>query len=229
MSSLTGYGFLRHFVPIVALIGFCALPGLAGTFSFVGTFTHDNDVQFFNFSLLSGGTVTLQTLGYGGSANNTGGTNAAGQVILRGGFEPILQVFNAATGNLEGSPFQGTGGPCGLLTPDPTRDNTCLDVFAQIALAAGNYILALTQNANLANGPNLSDGFFFVDTVPDPNFNNGFVGPTTTLPGNGHWAVDILGADRASIPGSVPEPASVVSTGAALAMLGLIVQKIRRA
>src|SRR5947209_13400271 len=57
-------------------------------FSFTGTFTNDTDVQFFTFTLLNDTSgVALRTWSY------VGGTNAAGEVISGGGFEPYLSVF----------------------------------------------------------------------------------------------------------------------------------------
>jgi len=93
----------------------CALlllsgPVCASQFSFEGTSTNDNDVQFFNFNILSATTITLQTFGYGG------GINAAGQTILPGGFEPVLQVYDLATGLAEGGPLLPPGS-----APDSTR------------------------------------------------------------------------------------------------------------
>ena len=76
-----------------------AASGAAGQFSFAGSFTNDNDVQFFTFSLFSPNTVTLQTWGYGG------GTNAAGQSIAPGGFESILQVYDALNARLRDRRF----------------------------------------------------------------------------------------------------------------------------
>src|SRR5436305_13292621 len=81
-------------------IAVLAAPGFAGQFSFAGSFGNDNDVQLFTFSLLSGTTVTLQTLGYGG------GVNANGQTIAPGGFEAVLQVYQQGSGIAMGGPIQ---------------------------------------------------------------------------------------------------------------------------
>ena len=61
----------------------------AADFSFTGNFAHDNDVQQFNFSVGSLSSVSLRSWSY------AGGTNAAGQQIARGGFDPILALFDA--------------------------------------------------------------------------------------------------------------------------------------
>src|SRR5882757_825870 len=124
----------------IALLG-VALPATSASFSFQSTFNLDNDVQLIAFNLLSGRTVTLQTLGYGG------GTNANGQVIPAGGFESALQVFDAATGTaIGGTLFPGPDPTCPPRTPDPNRNNFCQDAYGQMFLGAGNYLLALTQN-----------------------------------------------------------------------------------
>jgi hypothetical protein len=221
-------GYLFRLALLLGLVFISSVEGFSGTFSFTGTFAHDNDVQLFTFTLLSGGTVTLQTLGFGGSTDNTNGTNAAGQIIFPGGFESMLQVFDANTGNaIGGTLLPGPSPTCGLRTPDPNRNNFCQDDYGQQVLGPGIYLLALTQSANAPNG-NLSDGFFYVDTVPDPNFNNGFVG-TFGFQGNGNWAVDILGADSASVVGAVPEPAPAALIFATLMFLGSRSRRLRRA
>jgi hypothetical protein len=194
----------------IALSIFVA-PAPAASFSFQGAFAHDNDVVFITFNLLSAGTVTLQTLGYGG------GTSATGTVILPGGFESVLQVYDAGTGNASAGPIlPGPNPGCSPRTPDPNRMNFCQDAYGQLSLGPGNYLLALTQDANLPNG-NLSDGFFYVDIIPDPNFNNGFVG-AFGLPGNGNWEVDIVGVDAAAAA-AVPEPSSWPLVAVALGAL----------
>jgi len=207
------------------------VPVSGASFSFVGTFQHDNDVQKFSFTLASPQTVTLQTLGYGGSANNPGGKNAAGNIIFAGGFEPYLQLFNQ-----DGTPNGDTITPdppapaCGLRTPDPNRANSCQDVYAQILLNPGNYLLALTQNPNTANAlsiPNgtLSDGFLYDS---DPNFNNGFMDSRGFgFQGTGNWAVDILNVDQAAAVG-VPEPGPALCVAASLLILGLPLRKAQR-
>jgi hypothetical protein len=134
----------------------CAAPGFAARFSFTGAFNHDNDVQLFDFNLISDGLVTLQTLGYGG------GTNVAGQTILSGGFEPILQIYTSGGSAVGGEINPGPGGgSCAPRVPDPNRNSFCQDAYAPgLFLNAGSYILALTQSPNTPNG-NLSAGFFF--------------------------------------------------------------------
>lgn len=103
----------------------------ADSFTFSGSFIHDNDVQLFNF-LITGSSpvpVALRTTSYG-----------------TGGFDTVLSLFNSAgilvEDNDDSSTPDADFGPAFFLTP-------------------GSYVLALTQSDNFANGPTLSDGFIF--------------------------------------------------------------------
>ncbi len=198
-----------------------AAPAFPGSFSFTGNFDNDNDVQLFTFNLAASATVTLQTLGFGGSAALPGGLNAAGQAIAGGGFESVLQIYSAPSGVAVGGPIQpGPNPTCPPRTPDPARLNFCQDAYAQVLLPAGSYFVALTQSANDPLG-NLSDGFFYVDTVPDPNFNNGFVG-TFGFQGTSAWALDISNVTTAAaVTTTVPEPSAVLLTATTLFLVGL--------
>src|SRR5262245_47769873 len=77
----------------------------ADNFSFTGSFTQDDNVQLFNFTVGALSTVTLRTWSY------AGGNNSAGNAISRGGFDPILALFNATTGALIGQNDDGSGVP----------------------------------------------------------------------------------------------------------------------
>ena len=193
----------------------CIAPAIGASLSFQGNFVHDNDVQLFAFTLSADDTITLQTFGYGG------GVNANGQVISAGGFESALQVFNAANGQAVGGPIlPGPDPGCAPRNPDPARFNFCQDAYAQLFLTTGEYLLALTQYQNLPIG-NLSDGFFYVDAVPDPNFNNGFVG-SFNLPGTSAWALDIVAVDSAQ---SAPEPSTIMLAPAVLLFAAIAARK----
>jgi hypothetical protein len=203
----------RAALAAVIVTGFAG-PAFSSSFSFIGTFFHDNDVALFTFSLTSDAMVTLQTFGYGG------GTNAAGTIIPAGGFESVLQVYDAASGVAVGGPIQpGVAPDCAPRNPDHARLSFCMDAFSLMPLTAGSYIVSLTQSPNDPLG-NLSDGFYYVNAVPDPDFNNGFVG-TLGLQGTSAWALDITGVDTAAPESGVPEPGSalLVATGLALAAI----------
>src|SRR5215510_14265065 len=90
---------------VIVVFAFVAVPvATADNFSFTGTFTQDDNVQLFNFSIGAPSSgVILRTWSY------AGGVNAAGATIARGGFDPILALFNATTGALIGQNDDGGG------------------------------------------------------------------------------------------------------------------------
>src|SRR5689334_1345629 len=59
----------------------------AGNFSFVGTFSQDDQMEFFLLTAPTASTI-IRTWGY------AGGTNAASSVIPAGGFDPWISVFD---------------------------------------------------------------------------------------------------------------------------------------
>src|SRR5881275_2020536 len=77
---------------IAVLLAVCASvsPAHANDISYSGQFAHDNDVALFPFPVSTLSTVELRSYGY------AGGVNAAGQTIARGGFDPIIELLNAA-------------------------------------------------------------------------------------------------------------------------------------
>lgn len=150
----------------------------AADFSYTGSLPNPSAVQLFNFNVGTTSTVTLRTYSY------AGGTNAAGQVIARGGFDPILALFDGS-GVLIGENDDG-----GFLVPADIDGNR-YDVFLQRLLGPGNYTVSVAAFSNFANGPNLSDGF-----QGDGSFN----GRTNA------WAFDILNVNSAAQVGAVPEP-----------------------
>lgn len=110
----------------------------ARDFSFVGSI-QPNEVQPFFFSVTSPSMVTLETL------SNAGGVNASGTIVAGGGFDPIITLFDAISGN---EITYSDDGPTGL------------DSFMQTYLDSGNYLATVTQYPNFAIGPSLSDGFW---------------------------------------------------------------------
>ena len=186
---------------------FISVPAAATDFSFTGNFTRDDNVQLFNFTVGSPSTVTLRT------GSDAGGVNAAGNTITRGGFDPILALFNATTGALVG---QNDDGGCGLVAADPATGR-CWDTFFSSALAPGNYTVSVMEYNNFANGPNLSNGF---SRTGQGNFTPGFSGcgagqaafedvsGTSGCGRDSHWAFDILNVAQAVVVGGVPEPST---------------------
>jgi hypothetical protein len=190
----------------------------AQNFSFGGTFSADDSVQLFNFTLTSTETVTFQTFGYGG------GTNAADQIIPAGGFESLLTWFGPDGSVIGNSAPYGCGAGHVYLFD-------CLDAYANPTLPAGAYTLALTvyDNAAVGDGNPGDLALGFVDQG-QPNFTA--VGSCTQFcdsnenQDDGNWAVDILGVKSASLVSTTPEPVTMLLAGGGLALIGLA--KFRR-
>ena len=202
--------FARYAVFLTLLSGVA----YADNFSFAGTFSQDDNVQLFNFVVGAPSAVTLRTWSY------AGGTNAAGNVIARGGFDPILALFNSSGAFID----QNDDGGCGTVAADSVS-GVCWDTFLTASLVAGSYTVAVMEFDNFANGPNLSNGF-------TRSGQGNFTGPLTNHPGesfwdvtnthrDNHWAFDILNVQAATQTETpVPEPASMFSLLPALLALG---------
>lgn len=79
----------------IAILAICFATGSVNTanFSFTGNFSNDDEVQPFNFSVVgSAADVSLRTWSY------AGGMNAGGTEIARGGFDPVITLFDSVTG-----------------------------------------------------------------------------------------------------------------------------------
>jgi hypothetical protein len=176
----------------ISLLAANAASALPTNYSFTGNLANDDQVQLFNFSVAAPSTVTLRTWSY------AGGTNAAGQVIAAGGFDPILALFNSSGVRIN----QNDDGGASVAADPVTGEH--FDTYLSSVLGAGTYTVSVSQYANFA-GANLSDGFpgsgrtGFVDVDGDVR--------------TSAWAFDILGVESA-VQTAVPEPS-------VLALLGL--------
>jgi hypothetical protein len=234
----------RAFLSLVVLLLMGSI-AYASTFSFAGTFQHDTDLQTFTFTLLNPTPgVELRTWSY------AGGTDAAGDLIPSGGFEPYLNLYLA-----DGTQMNpGWSGPCGgPLAADPVT-GACGDVYYPTTLSfpggvwsAGTYIVVLSTFANPGIG-NLSDGFFANQVLGLPDGSNftcqvgapGYQGNPPVVgvdqpfcdefvPGTqrtGNWELDIIGVDNATqAETAVPEPGSLLLLGTGLAGIANVIRR----
>jgi hypothetical protein len=186
-------------VVIFALCAVQSISAMAADFSFTGSLDNDDQVQLFDFTVGSISTVTMRTYSY------AGGVNADGATIPAGGFDPILALFDAGE-NLIDQNDDGVGVPA-----DPVTGSS-YDTLLEVELTPGNYTVAVSQYANFANGPTLSDGFAGSGTL-------GFVdsnGATRTSA----WAFDLLNVADAEV--IEPEPAVPVPTLRSTALVILV-------
>ena len=196
-------------LPAILLTAFIS-PVQAADFSFTGSFSADDDVQLFGFSVGSTSTVTLKTLSY------AGGTNASGVVIAAGGFDPTLALFDSSQ-NFIASNDDGMFPDVGI---DPTTASV-FDTFLELSLDPGDYTVAISQFNNFFDGgigDNISLGFIR-EGEPTFTFDDGFgsapmFNDVDADARTGNWAFDILNVDSAVVP--EPNLLAFVSIASAL-------------
>ena len=189
----------------------------AASFSFTGTFGADDDVQLFDFSVSIESVVTLRTYSY------AGGTQADGNVVSAGGFDPIMALFDGA-GNLIDENDDGPSVPS-----DPNTGGD-FDSELSVLLGVGDYTVAIMQYDNFSAGSMLSDGFvqqgnpFFTNTVDFGPCSNGQFCDVGGDNRTNEWAFDILDVDDASTVIPVPAAAWLFGSGL-LGMVGVARRK----
>jgi PEP-CTERM motif len=145
-----------------------------------------------NFTVSTAGPVQVITYGFGG------GTSIGGHVVVAGGLEPYLSLFDSG-GNFLSSTLLGTTCPvgAGFVGPD------CFDVLLDAGvLAPDSYTLTLTAYENLSIAENVGG------TLADGFTGLGNLAPTENL----GYAFDLVVPDSA-----VPEPGSATLLCVALA------------
>jgi hypothetical protein len=174
--------------------------------TFSGTLAQDDGVQLFALHLPGPAAVTLRTLSY------AGGTDALGTAVPRGGFDPVLALFDAG-GTLLGQNDDG-----GADVPADALTGATFDAYLALVLAAGDYTLAVAQFDNLARGPALADGF---ERTGQASFTTGFGCPDAQAAFNDVSGVAGCGRSAAfavEVAALVPEPASALLLVPALAL-----------
>lgn len=195
-----------------ALVSGMAVSAHAATFSFTGNFEGDADSAIFEFVVGDSSDVTLRSYSY------AGGTQADGNVVSAGGFDPILGLYDADGVLIE----EYDDGP-GPVPSDPVTGSEYDTNLTIGGLAAGTYFAAITQFDNFSLGA-LAAGF----QETDPTFtstndcSNGIFCDVNGDNRTSFWAFDILGVESAEVDmGMVPLPASLPLLLAGMGALGL--------
>jgi hypothetical protein len=184
----------------------------ASNFSFTGTLDNPSSVLFFDFNVGAPSQVTLRTWSY------AGGVNAAGQTIARGGFDPILAVFELPSGTKIG---ENDDDITNTVAAD-TVSGRAFDTFLTGFLNPGDYRVSVMVFPNFA---------------PDNLFTGAFSGATTfddvsgvlNNPRTNQWAFDILGVNSAVQVPAIPEPQSWAMLIAGFGLTGAAMRRRRMA
>jgi hypothetical protein len=197
---------------LVAALALCAAQAFGASFSFTGVFSTDDQLQQFNFKLSSTATVTLHTWSY------AGGTNQAGMVISRGGFDPWLSLYLQAGDEL----YSVDNGTCMDVGTDSVT-GACRDSFiSQSLIGPGLYTFILSQSNNEPNGQQLKYGF---TKTGQQTFTSSFGcsdGSFCDSTGDNRtnkWAVDLLNVTSATMLPPVPEPGTLVLLAGGMAVI----------
>ena len=166
------------------------------SFSETGTLGFDDSVDTVIFTVDSIADVTMETFGYGG------GTQADGNVVFAGGFDPILTLFTLAGELINYNDDSGYG------ATDPATFSAYDSGFTE-RLSAGTYVLAISQYSNFANGPDIINGF-------DGSGRTDFGGRTSA------YAYDVTLS-------AVPVPAAGILFGSALLAAGAFGRRKKKA
>jgi hypothetical protein len=199
----------------VTLFGFPA-PASAASILFGGTFASDGDIAQFLISVPTPGTITLQSLGYGGWGS---------PAVSPGGFATSLSLYelNDLAGTQLANDFLGgtaIGAGCSNGAQQDPTTHLCEDaLISSFSLPAGSYLATLTEQGN--DGPDpLSSGFLL---NPGQNFSPGPFDDPGLPPGvqrTGNWALLVTTTGTVNVS-AVPEPSSIALWVAGLAGLAM--------
>lgn len=208
-SSIRTAGLTAMALALAALS--CA--ARADNLSFSGRFTQDDELFAVFFDLSADGTVTAQTLSYGG------GVNLAGNPVASGGFVPQLSLFETTLGLVANAKGNNACGSPGAGNADPGT-GFCWDAGFSLSLPAGHFAVVLSQDGN-------DPGFSLADAFSQAGQAD-YTGQLTFMPPGtmfvdlvtgqlrlNHWAFDLTLPTGAAV---VPEPAT-----AALVLMGVAV------
>lgn len=182
----------------------------AASFSFTGSLTADDSVQLFSFTLADTDDITLRTYSY------AGGINGAGTIIPRGGFDPVLTLFNSTGTRINENDDGYSNVPADAVTGQH------FDSYIFSTLAAGTYTVSITQFDSFANGSNLSSGFSKtgISNFTGSEFGclNGSFCDVTGNNRNSNWAFDVQGVTSANAI-NTPEPGMTALLGIGMSLI----------
>jgi hypothetical protein len=200
----------------------CGLAGLvgastaqAGTGSWQGQFTQDDQLLSIGLILTATDTLTVTTFSYGGLAAPSSG-------IAAGGFAPVLALFDGASKLLQlAAGSANSCGGAGSGARDPTS-GFCWDAhFSAPDLLAGRYTVVLSQDGNTPLGPTLADGYLMAGMPDYTSIYNGVPGSRfIEVTGRARTGFYALGISTLTSP--VPEPTTALMLALGLAGLGLL-------
>jgi hypothetical protein len=174
-------------------------------------FGSDGDVQSFSLQISSAGTLSILSLGYGGSAS---------PAVPSGGFATSLALYDAFGNQLAHDFLGGTavGPSCSNGTNQDPTTGFCEDATINFFATAGAYTLTLSEQGN--DGPDpLSNGFSLAPGAINPGgpfLDPGYPG---ILQRTGNWALDVTVSGSATELTGTPEPATWLMGMAGLAAL----------